>query len=274
MDATPDLPRPPRVPVFNMPTVVTASVGLLVLIHLVRTLLPDVWDITLLIDLALVPARWTAALDPGRADEILRAAAAWPGSALEVEARTAFANYLLADPSAMPWTFATYGLLHGSWAHVILNVLWLAAFGTPVARRCGTWRFVVIGLVSTVAGGALHVAIDPLSTLPLVGASAGVSGLMAAATRFVFHPAPQPGLQPGLLPWQRPVPARLQTIPELLRNRAAAIFLAIWLVTNLLFGLAAVPLGVSDAGIAWDAHLGGFFAGFLLLPLLDRQRGS
>ncbi|ACL59971.1 rhomboid family intramembrane serine protease [Methylobacterium nodulans] len=273
MDATPDLPRPPRVPVFNMPAVVTASVGLLVAIQAVRMLIPDTWDIALLVDLALVPARWTVAIDPSRADEVLRAAAAWPGSALEVEARTAFARYLIAENSANPWTFATYGLLHGSWAHVLLNSLWLAAFGTPVARRCGAWRYGVIALVATVVGGALHVLLDPLSTLPLVGASAGVSGLMAAATRFVFQPGADPGLQPGLLPWQRPVPARLQSLSELLRNRAAALFLGIWFVTNLLFGLLAVPLGISDASIAWDAHLGGFAAGFFLLPLLEPRRG-
>jgi membrane associated rhomboid family serine protease len=96
---------------------------------------------------------------------------------------------------------------------------------------------------------------------------------MAAATRFVFQPLPEPGPGDGLLPWQRPAPARLQTIPELLRNRSAALFLGIWLVTNLVFGIVAVPLGMSDASIAWDAHLGGFAAGFLLLPLLEPRRG-
>ncbi|WP_018260408.1 rhomboid family intramembrane serine protease [Methylobacterium sp. WSM2598] len=272
MDATPDLPRPPRVPVFNMPGVVSAAVGLLVLIQAGRVLIPDAWDITLLVDLALVPARATLALDPGRADEVVRAAASWPGSPLEVQARAAFANYIVAENAAMPWTFVTYGLLHGSWAHVLLNGLWLAAFGTPVARRCGAWRFCAIALAATVAGGALHVLLDPLSSLPLVGASAGVSGLMAAATRFVFQPVPDAGAAPGLLPWQRPVPSRLQTIPELLRNRAAALFLVIWFVTNLLFGLLAVPLGISDASVAWDAHLGGFLAGFVLLPLLEPRR--
>ncbi|RVU21956.1 rhomboid family intramembrane serine protease [Methylobacterium oryzihabitans] len=272
MDATPDLPRPPHVPVFNMPTVVTASVGLLVLIHAVRALvLPDLWDVTLLVHLALIPARITAFLAPDSAGDILREAAS-AGTQLEIEARSAFANYILADSQPMPWTLASYALLHGSWTHVLLNSVWLAAFGTPVARRCGPWRYGLIGLAATVAGAAVHVAIDPYSTMPLVGASAGVSGLMAAATRFVFQPPADPGFAAGLLPWQRPAPARLQTIPELMRNRPAMLFLVIWLATNLLFGLAAVPLGMSDASIAWDAHLGGFVAGFFLLPLLDGRR--
>ena len=266
MDATPDLPRPPRVPVFNMPAVVTASVGILVLIHAVRQVLPDVWDITLLLDLALIPARWTLALDPGRAADVLRAAAV--GDAGGVELRKAFAAYLVADADGMPWTFVTYALLHGSWAHVLLNGVWLAAFGSPVARRCGAWRYGVIALAATAAGGLLHVLIDPLSTVPLIGASAGVSGLMAAAVRFAFHPPEPAGA--AAVPWQRPVPTRLQTIPELFRNRSAVVFLVIWFVTNLLFGLAALPLGLSDAPVAWDAHLGGFVVGFLLLPLVER----
>ncbi|PJI52871.1 rhomboid family intramembrane serine protease, partial [Methylobacterium radiotolerans] len=57
--------------------------------------------------------------------------------------------------------------------------------------------------------------------------------------------------------------------PELLRNRTAVSFLVIWLLTNLLFGLVSVPLVGENAAIAWDAHLGGFIAGFFLFPLVD-----
>jgi membrane associated rhomboid family serine protease len=103
---------------------------------------------------------------------------------------------------------------------------------------------------------------------PLIGASAGVSALMAAAARFVFMPAY------GRF-WNRSDlvgPAPVQSIAELLRNRRAALFLAIWFATNLLFGLLATPLGVVEASIAWEAHLGGFIAGFLLFPWLDPHR--
>jgi membrane associated rhomboid family serine protease len=176
---------------------------------------------------------------------------------------------VVADPAAMPWTFATYALLHGSWMHVIFNTVWLAAFGSPVARRYGAWRYGLIALVGAVAGGILHVLLDPLSTAPLIGASAGVSALMAAAARFVFQPPP---VSAGAPPWQRPAAPPLQTIPELMRNRTAVVFLVIWLVTNFLFGVIALPLGAEATSVAWDAHLGGFVAGFFLLPLLDRAR--
>ena len=87
--------------------------------------------------LALIPGRWLASVDPDRAAEILSAASSAIGDTDVVQARAAFAQYVVANPSASLWTFATYALLHGSWTHVIFNVVWLAAFGSPVARRCG-----------------------------------------------------------------------------------------------------------------------------------------
>ncbi|MCJ2036101.1 rhomboid family intramembrane serine protease [Methylobacterium sp. J-068] len=270
MDATPDLPPQNRVPIFNMPGVVTASIGVLVGLHALRAfVLPDTWDITALIELALIPGRWSVALDPARAEALLKAAATLAGDPDVVEARQAFARYVVAEPAAKPWTFATYALLHGSWMHVLFNTVWLAAFGSPVARRYGPWRYGLIALVGAVAGAILHVLLDPLSTAPLIGASAGVSALMAAAARFVFRPPP---VHAGGQPWQVPAAPPLQTIPELMRNRTAVMFLAIWLVTNFLFGIIALPLGAETASVAWDAHLGGFVAGFFLLPLIDRHR--
>lgn len=266
MDASPDFPRQSRVPVFNLPGVVTACIGALVAIHAMREfVLPDTWDIRAVIDLALLPARWSVSIDPSKADEILKAAAAAADPEVSA-AREAFARYVITDPEAMPWTFATYALLHGSWMHVVFNCVWLAAFGSPVARRCGAWRYGALALAGTVAGGIAHVLVDPLSAAPLVGASAGVSALMAAAARFVFQP-PLPGY--GTRPWQLPPRRRPETIPELMRNRTALTFLVIWLATNLLFGVIALPLGAENAAVAWDAHLGGFVAGFFLFPFLD-----
>jgi membrane associated rhomboid family serine protease len=267
MDASPEFPRQSRVPVFNMPGVVTLSIGLLLAIQAVREfLLPDALDIRVVLDLALVPARWTVWFDPGRAPEVIRAAADTGDPSLQA-AREAFARYIVGEHALQPWTLVTYALLHGSWMHVIFNSVWLAAFGSPVARRCGTLRWVLLALAGTAAGGVLHVLIDPLSAGPLVGASAGISALMAAAARFVFQP-PVSGYGGGPS-WQVPPRRAAETIPELLRNRTAVSFLAIWLVTNLIFGLVSSPLVGESAAIAWDAHLGGFVVGFLLFPLVD-----
>ena len=266
MDASPEFPRQSRVPVFNMPGVVTLAIGVLLAIQAVREfVLPDTLDVRVVLDLALVPARWTVWLDPGKAADVIRAAADGGDPSLGA-AREAFARYIVGEHAFQPWTLVTYALLHGSWMHVIFNSVWLAAFGSPVARRCGALRFAALALAGTAAGGLLHVLIDPLSAGPLVGASAGISALMAAAARFVFQPPASGYRGPS---WQVPPPRPAETIPELLRNRTAVSFLAIWLVTNLLFGLASMPLVGENAAIAWDAHLGGFIAGFLLFPLLD-----
>ncbi len=269
MDASPDLPRQGRVPVFNMPGIVTASIAVLAAIHLVRSVLPADLDVSVLLDLAFIPARWTAAFDPASAAEIVRAAGEGTGGPEMTAARQDFARFLVADPAAMPWTGASYALLHGSWMHLIFNAVWLAAFGSPVARRYGALRFGVLALAGILAGAVLHLALDRFSLTPLVGASAGISALMAAAARFVFQPPPP---FPSGAPWQIPPRPRLQTIPELMRNRPAMLFLGIWLVTNLLFGVIALPLGGSEGPIAWDAHLGGFVAGFFLLPLMEPRR--
>lgn len=266
MDASPDFPRQSRVPVFNLPGVVTASIAVLMAIQAVREfVLSDSADIWLVLNLALVPARWTVWLDPGQADAVIGAAGV-AGEAAVTAARESFARYIVTEHAADPWTFGTYALLHGSWLHVIFNSVWLAAFGSPVARRCGSWRFGLIALAGTVAGAMLHVLLVPLSTAPLVGASAGVSALMAAAARFVFQP---PAAAYGSQPWQLPPRRRPETLAELLRNRTAVSFLAIWLVTNIVFGLITLPLGAESAAVAWDAHLGGFIVGFFLFPFLD-----
>ncbi len=162
MDASPDLPRQGRVPVFNLPGIVTISIAVLAAIHGLRSVLPDETDLSVLLNLAFIPARWTAAFDPGSAAEI-------------ASARQDFARYLVADPSAMPWTGATYALLHGSWVHLIFNAVWLAVFGTPVARRYGVLRYGLLALAGIVAGAVVHLLVDPYSLMPLVGASAGIS---------------------------------------------------------------------------------------------------
>ena len=62
------------------------------------------------------------------------------------------------------------------------------------------------------------------------------------------------------------------SLAALFRNSQAALFVGIWFVTNLLFGLVAAPLLVMDASIAWEAHVGGFVVGLILFPLVDRPQ--
>ncbi len=164
------------------------------------------------------------------------------------------------------WTFVTYALLHGNWAHVLLNVLWLVAFGAPVARRFGAVRFLLYAAVGAVAGAALHLAFFANSFQPLVGASAAISALMAGAARFLLvSRAPIWGGMANL----RPAPPLL----EVVRDRRVLTFVGVWFGINLVFGLTNAG-GIASGAVAWDAHLGGFAAGLLLFGLFDPVKST
>lgn len=252
-----------REPVLNLPTPVTALLAALVLVHAVRDLaLAPATDLRLLLDLAFVPARWTLWWDPSSAESVLAAAkASAAGSGALGEA---LARFAVENGGARPWTALTYAVLHGSWLHVVLNSVWLAAFGSPVARRCGAGRFFALAAVSAAGGAVLHLAAHPLSAAPLIGASAAGAGLMGACVRFIFAP-PEPWPTRDGMVLRQPALGfhRLLVEPRVL------LFVGVWLATNYLFGVGAGPMGITDANVAWEAHVGGFVAGLLLFPLLD-----
>jgi membrane associated rhomboid family serine protease len=254
-------PRPAaHPPIFNLPRVVLATIVVLVAIHGLRGFLDETADFELLLEFAVVPVRWTVALDMVSADEVVRR--------LSDEGRAGlaeFGRYVLDGNGARPWTVLTYALLHGSWTHVLFNGVWLAAFATPVVRRCGAARFFALAAAASVAGAAAHVLAHPGDVFPMIGASAAVSGMTAAAAWFMFAPAGW-SLEGRLeLPHER----RRESLAAMARNRQVVIFIAVWFVTNTLFGALARPLGMADSSIAWEAHVGGFLAGLALFPFLD-----
>ena len=92
------------------------------------------------------------------------------------------------------WTFVTYAFLHGDWVHLGINAIWLLAFGSAVAWRFGPLRFLAFSAICAAAGAALHLAFHWGEMLPVIGASAALSGHMAAAIRFMFQPGAPLGL--------------------------------------------------------------------------------
>lgn len=166
------------------------------------------------------------------------------------------------------WTPFTHAFLHAGWDHLIINLLWFAIFATPVARRYGGVAMMVLFLVSAAAGALLFAA----TTLPqvqiLIGASGGVAGLTGAASRFMFQPVIV-GRDP-VTGAPRVLGRRLAGIVETFTNPRSRYFVIVWTVLN-----AAVPLLPMVTGtsvqIAWQAHLGGFFAGLLLVGLFERR---
>lgn len=229
----------PREPILNVPAVVLLVLAVLVATHVVRWLLSDQADQNLLLTFAFIPARYDTALD----------------------------GVLPGGTGAQLWTFVTYALLHADLTHLGFNAIWLLAFGSPVARRFGVSRFLMFCVVAVAAGALAHLATHAGARDPMIGASAAISGMMGAATRFAFQ-------QGGSLDFWRSAgsdPDRIPAAPlaVALRNPRVVAFLAIWFGVNLVFGVGSLSFSGADQSIAWEAHVGGFAVGLLLFALFD-----
>jgi len=259
-----------REPIFDAPPVVVAIVAILIVIHVGVTLVSEPMQNWLFNQFALIPGRLTLAIWPERLGDLQARANLDP----EALRQALIVRQFHMQDSAKYWTLLTYAFIHGSWVHVGLNTVWIIAFGPPVARRLGSARFLALLAATAVAGALVHWAFNVMDFTPLIGASAADSGLMAAAARFIFEPGGPLGGPGG---YSRSSPGADYDAPapplrRLLRQRNVAIFLVIWLATNFLFGAFAQDFGLSEAPVAWLAHMGGFAVGLLLFPLFDRRR--
>ncbi len=258
-------PAPRPEPILLAPRPLIILLGLLLAIHAIRSFafgLYEEEDIRLLDVTAFVPARfslWIGLADPAAVLETLT-----EGSRQTQELRSLLHQLFVAPGGAAPWTLVTYAFLHGSWEHVIVNSLWMLAFGSPVMKRFGVARFFAFFAVTAAAAAAFHALLNPTDVAVLVGASGAVSGLTAAAVRFAIGP----GLLSGRADWRRPA----APLTEALRDRQVLIFVVVWFGINLLAGLGA-PFGGEGMRIAWEAHVGGFVAGLLLFSLFDPLPG-
>src|SRR3954469_17634508 len=168
---------------------------------------------------------------------------------------------------AKVWSFITYSLLHANLSHLAFNVLWLLPFGSAVARRFGPARFFLFLAVTAIAGALAHLGTHQHEVAPLIGASASVSGAMAAAIRFAF-------VRGSFLSFRRGdahAAAQVRALPlsRALRNPRVLAFLGVWFAVNIIFGAGSIAIGVDGASVAWQAHIGGFFAGLLLFSVFD-----
>ncbi len=234
----------PRQPVFNAPSVVLWLIGLLAVAHFLRVSMAPRDAIRLLIEFGFLPARVTQGDD---------AFARLPdGSSI----------FFVPDPLGGVMTFVSHALLHGDAMHLIFNCVWLLAFGAPVARRIGDLRFAGLFVASAIAGAALFLLFNPQGQIPVVGASGAIAGLMGAATRFMFA---EPRM--AFLRWGRPANPPLTALTD----QRVLGFAGVFVLINVLMGFIGLGFGGQAMMIAWEAHLGGFFAGLFLMPLFDRR---
>jgi membrane associated rhomboid family serine protease len=260
----PDQPLPPArsEPAVFAPTALLVLIGFMLGLHAYRAFVLGLFedaDIQFLDWLAFVPARFSiaAGLVDMQAVQLQIAAAADTVRPLKLYLFSTF----VADGETNHWTVVTYALLHASWEHVVVNCLWMLTFGAPVMQRLGIVRFFTFFAVTAGIAAIFHAFFNASDVSVLVGASGAVSGLTAAALRFAVGPH---GFGAGPDTWYRPA----APLSVALRDRRVLIFIAVWFGINLLAGLG-IPLGGTDARIAWEAHVGGFLAGLLLFSAFD-----
>jgi len=143
--------------------------------------------------------------------------------------------------------------------HFFGNMLYLWIFGDNVEDTMGRGRFLAFYLICGVVANLAQVAINPRSTLPLIGASGAIAGVLGAYLL--------------LFPWARVLVAvpiffylRIIAVP-------AVLVLGTWFVTQLFSGLAAITLASQvTGGVAWWAHVGGFVTGMILIRFFRRRR--
>ncbi len=162
------------------------------------------------------------------------------------------AGPIFATGAHMPerFTLVTYMFLHGSWIHLLANMLFLWVFGDNIEDAMGHWRFIMFYLMCGIFAGLLHSLMNPTSEVPLVGASGAVAGVIAAY--IILHPKVKVWV---LALWR--IPIRI----------TAAWALGIWIGWQ----FASLLLGGEESVALW-AHIGGLLAGATLI-LFMRRRG-
>jgi membrane associated rhomboid family serine protease len=151
--------------------------------------------------------------------------------------------------------FVSYMFLHADATHLIFNCLWLLAFGAVVARRFRPALFFLFFFICGAASSALFLLLNWNTPGAVIGASGAISGLMAAGVRMLRVEAlGGAGARTGLLP---------------ILSSQVLMFSLLWIGVNLLFGLTGMGMAGETHAIAWQAHLGGYFAGLLLTGPFD-----
>lgn len=165
-----------------------------------------------------------------------------------------------AGPDPIWLTIFTSMFLHGGWAHLLGNMLYLWVFGDNVEEALGTVTYLAFYLATGIAGSLAHILTDPGSSIPSIGASGAISGVLAAY--MILYPGARVNTLLLFFPF-----IRIVALP-------AIVLIGFWIVLQLVSGLGT--LGITETGgVAYWAHIGGFAAGLVLaLPFrgLGRRR--
>jgi membrane associated rhomboid family serine protease len=159
-------------------------------------------------------------------------------------------------------TLVSSMFLHGSWSHVIGNMWYLWIFGDNVEDRVGHGRFILFYLFCGIAAGLGQIAMDPSSTLPTIGASGAIAGVMGAY--FVLYPH-----------------SRVLTLVPLIFyydiiELPAIVLLGFWFLMQL-FSAGAIAVTASshgNGGVAFMAHIAGFIVGMIAVFAFKKRQAQ
>jgi len=153
--------------------------------------------------------------------------------------------------------FFTMMFLHGGWLHLILNMWTLWLFGPTIEDRVGHGRYLVFYLACGVAASLAHVIFNPTSTVPALGASGAIAGVL--------------GCYMGMFPLARVIVLVPVLFIPFFFEVPAFVFIGLWFLLQVFQGTAELLTSHSGAGVAWWAHIGGFIAGLALIPFIQRS---
>jgi len=235
------IPLKDNIPSSRFPIVNVLIIGVSAVVFLVQ--LSSESEQRLVERYGMIPAR---VLDPGRPILVRE----------EVMVDTAFGpEIVVRDRRAAPTPFApwltllTCLFLHGGWLHFLGNMWFLYIFGDNVEDRFGHLAYLFFYLVSGVAASAIHLLTNGASTVPTIGASGAIAGVMGGY--FLLFPwAKVYALVPLVFIFQ------IFVLP-------APLFLGFWFVLQFFQGTLSITAAASG-GVAWWAHVGGFLTGLFL----------
>ncbi|WP_413154745.1 rhomboid family intramembrane serine protease [Bartonella sp. cb54] len=173
------------------------------------------------------------------------------------------------DSLAFGHTIISYSFMHGSFEHIAINMAWLLVFGSPLVRYFGGVRFLIFWLLTAVVSALTYFVFHQNSMMPLVGASGAVSGMMGAVARYSFF-----SIYFNTNIQDKRFLGSLLSIKQALFSRNVLVYMSIWLIVNFMMSICSSLFESDNVSVAWEAHIGGLFSGFLLVGFFDISRNK
>jgi membrane associated rhomboid family serine protease len=225
-----------REPIFNVPSGVLATLGILIAVHVVLSWMSPEQREWWILALAFIPARYAG-----------------------------FAGELPGGDTAALTSFVTHMAVHADIVHLGFNAAWLLAFGSVLCARLGNLRFFVFSILGGIAGALLFLLLNPGLMAPVIGASGAISAMMGGVMRFLFNAIDR---RIGYLLRENPRAVPSMSLKEALTDRRVVLASLVFLGVNLLAMIGFGKFGAVGA-IAWEAHIGGYIFGLCAFRAFD-----